>query len=915
MNGLNAGVTNIEHQSFSQDLVAGIQQLNVKERSLLPIRPAYGTQGDKILLWANYFEMLPNKSKIFHRYDVSMTSERGEAPTGKKLQRCVRILLQQLPHTIPIASDYSKFLITAEKLPFEQRQFSIQYFSEGEGAPNNNSPRYRANVQRTGSFSFGDLIDYLNSTDLFQDKPAAKDEIIQATNIIIGSGMKSNPQMITKRNKYFPTGGNLGMLTTGLLAFRGFFMSVRAATGRVLLNVQVQHAVVWESQLMSVLLSKLASNRMDLSEVSRFISGVTVEVVHLNNRIKRVAGLALVGDGRGVQPSPKIKCSYANATQVQFWRTQPAPAKWITVADHFKEIYQPLRNPEALLINVGSRAKPVYFPSELCRIKSLQTYEKMLSPEATEILRRHAVRAAPDNARTNVNNGLNLLRDNCKTILGNFNITVNPSMITVAGRILPGVAVQYAGKAAQPRDGGWNMQGMRFHTPAKVLPWIPLWIKLDGRGGDFQYQSDVDVVVGHLHKTLLACGMTSPEPPKAKVLALRSADDLDSQIHTVFKQMVHDNFKLILIILPNKSTTVYNAVKRVGDIKCGIHTIGVVAGQRQFCRGLGQQSGYGVPNVQYHANVALKFNLKSGGRNQVLRDADLSFIGEGNTMVVGLDVTHPAAGSAQTAPSVSSITASVDRYLAQWPADVAIQTGRQEMIDGLKNMMKSRLALWREKNRGRLPDEILFYRDGVGEGMYELVRSQELPLIREACREVYPANDTKANKPYITVIICGKRHHTRFYPTKEADADPRTGGTRNGTIVDRGVTEARVWDFYFQAHTALQGTPRSAHYVVVHDEIFRRRALAKYPGDKAAAGREAADNVESLTNALSYTFGRATKAVSLCPPAYYADIACERARAWLSGVFDEQSLASSQAEVRDADVQVHANLKDTMFYI
>ena len=32
-------------------------------------------------------------------------------------------------------------------------------------------------------------------------------------------------------------------------------------------------------------------------------------------------------------------------------------------------------------------------------------------------------------------------------------------------------------------------------------------------------------------------------------------------------------------------------------------------------------------------------------------------------------------------------------------------------------------------------------------------------------------------------------------------------------------------------------------------------------------------------------FGRATKAVSLCPPAYYADILCERARVYLSGLF------------------------------
>jgi eukaryotic translation initiation factor 2C len=85
--------------------------------------------------------------------------------------------------------------------------------------------------------------------------------------------------------------------------------------------------------------------------------------------------------------------------------------------------------------------------------------------------------------------------------------------------------------------------------------------------------------------------------------------------------------------------------------------------------------------------------------------------------------------------------------------------------------------------------------------------------------------------------------------------------------------------------------------------------------DGSTVGQRAADEVERLTHAMCYIFGRATKAVSLCPPAYYADIVCERARVWLSGIFDERSVASSQAQARDEDVRVHPKLKDTMFYM
>ena len=43
-----------------------------------------------------------------------------------------------------------------------------------------------------------------------------------------------------------------------------------------------------------------------------------------------------------------------------------------------------------------------------------------------------------------------------------------------------------------------------------------------------------------------------------------------------------------------------------------------------------------------------------------------------------------------------------------------------------------------------------------------------------------------------------------------------------------------------------------------------------------------ADELEKTTHNLSYLYERATKAVSYCPPAYYADRLCERGRCYLA---------------------------------
>ncbi|KAI4246752.1 MAG: hypothetical protein L6R40_001781 [Gallowayella cf. fulva] len=301
----------------------------------------------------------------------------------------------------------------------------------------------------------------------------------------------------------------------------------------------------------------------------------------------------------------------------------------------------------------------------------------------------------------------------------------------------------------------------------------------------------------------------------------------------------------------------------------------------------------------------------------------LDIISKGATMIVGIDVTHPSPGSAETAPSVAGMVASVDKHLSQWPADLRIQANaRTEMVSSLVEMLKTRLDFWRKKNK-QLPESILIYRDGVSEGEYTIVMQNELPLLRATCEKVYKAEDPDKHLPLMTTVIVGKRHHTRFFPVTSQDKNTidKTSNPVSGTVVDRHVTEARTWDFFLQSHNAIKGTARPAHYIVVLDEIFTG---SKPPADT----RNYADVLESLTYNLCFLFGRATLAVSICTPVYYAHLVCERARCYLAGHYDlsqsPQTPASSKpggsgpgvlAQPTDDDVKVHENLKDKKFYI
>lgn len=252
------------------------------------------------------------------------------------------------------------------------------------------------------------------------------------------------------------------------------------------------------------------------------------------------------------------------------------------------------------------------------------------------------------------------------------------------------------------------------------------------------------------------------------------------------------NRSLVLTILHSKDTALYNCVKQVCDVRCGVRNVNVLAEK------------FKGANDQYSANVGLKINLKLGGSNQSLQKSDLGFFAEGRTMLVGIDVTHPSPGSARSAPSIAGIVASVDSALAQWPAEIRIQAARQEMVADLDVLLQSRLRHWACCNRNALPENIVVYRDGVSKGQYDAVIEQELPLLKRACEAVYPADQTKQGRPRLAVIVVGKRHNTRFYPTRDADAD-RAANPMPGTVVDRAVSDPRLWDFYLQAQRGASG--------------------------------------------------------------------------------------------------------------
>lgn len=385
-------------------------------------------------------------------------------------------------------------------------------------------------------------------------------------------------------------------------------------------------------------------------------------------------------------------------------------------------------------------------------------------------------------------------------------------MLTVDGRILSAPKLLYAGRSSlNARFGSWNMIGNKVSAGARITNWTFFEIQFGGTA----LSTPIVELMAQFRDIMQKTGLTMDAPAPALGLPplKLNQDAKDQYLNDIDKWFarIRDTNKavrILYIIIPAKNALIYSCIKYLGDVKYGFTTVCSVAKKID--------KDFKDSRAQYFANVALKWNLKRGGINQQLPPEKMGILGTTKTMLIGIDVTHPSPGSPEGAPSVAGVVASIDNRYAQWPASVSCQESRKEMVSGLENMIVERFRIYQRHNQNALPQNIIVYRDGVSEGQYQTVLREESPAIDAAIARIYPA---KGVKPKVSIIIVGKRHHTRFYPTKTEEADQRSGNCVNGTVVDRGVTSERFWDFFLQAHTGIQGTARPAHYIVVQDRI------------------------------------------------------------------------------------------------
>jgi eukaryotic translation initiation factor 2C len=883
----------------------------------LPPRPAYGKLGKAVVLYTNYFELKGDLKMDLYRYSLSFQPN-NEIPRAKK-RRLVELLLQTPPFQgLPIASDWAQLLVSPKKIPIggELAEYTLEWYPADGEPPSAPSPNdtdrakearkrntHRALIAELGTVSLKELLDDVSKPT---SNYSLKLETIQALNVLMTYGPSSERSIATAGgNKFYPFGtypqmefANLG---SGLQALRGYFTSVRTSVSRLLVNVNVATGAFYKPGPLLDLMREFTggsppSNDFQYRKLAAFVRLLRFETNYLPDR--KVKGKTKKKQHVITNLSPFNR----NSVNITFDVTDSNGKRTkMSIQEHFKKAYNiNLSAAQAPCVNYGTKEDPKWIPAELCTVLPGQLAKRLLlGPQTSEMI-RFAARRPHENAESITGPGLQVTKINpmangLNVALSKFGIKVDPQLLTVPGRILPAPELLYRQRTATPRVGAWNLDPRAlgdkpFHRVAKPLgDWSVLVIDSGTRETIF---GGASAVRGHLEafRVALQTYGLNPGPVPQPVFINVPPNDLNNKDFAKIQKQISDalrsKFKskpsFLFILLPNDNATLYDAIKYVCDCQFGIPNI---------CN-IGQKFSKEKGQMQYFANVAMKFNQKLGGVNHTVDAKKMSPL-DPQTIIFGIDVTHPSPGSSESAPSIAGVVASVDATFSQYPASMRTQKGRVEMVDELEDMIIERLKLWQKRNQNRLPNKVIVYRDGVSEGQYRLVLENELPAFEKAFDKLYGA---KNKHPKISIIVVGKRHHTRFYPTTMEGTDGKTGNPMPGTVVDRGVTGEKLFDFFLLAHQGLQGTSKPAHYVVIKDDI-----------------KLGADQLQSLTHSLCYTFARATRSVSICPPAYYADLLCERGRAYLHSVLKGDGSTDFTATTWRKDVA--PSLMETMYYL
>ncbi|CAE6420192.1 unnamed protein product [Rhizoctonia solani] len=743
------------------NLSPGVQTVGVPR----PLQP--GTRGVEFTVTTNHFAIKFSDNVIYH-YDEDIRGERL-LPVKFNLE-IIRMLQEKVVPTVFTPRgvyDGRKNLFTIRRLALRGPIRDSQMFNVTLRPPYERpAPRvYQVYIRLVGHVNPVTLKEYCNG------ETSINNEFLSSS-APLHIALRMKPKMSLPFDaRHFFTDREMWPIGGGIELWQGYFQSIRPGIRSLLLNidtstessgfilvarhasgpmVDICHQILRSQGPMELIPGNELSHR-DRLKLQRSLSRVLFLVP---NKLTQGRG--------GRKPKELKKITALGAGSLRFINKQGSE---MTVSEYFSSLGITLSHPEWVCVET---AKGAAYPIELCYIIPGQPMRKCIPPDLVHTS-LDFMQKAPHERLNSIMAGSNILHHNTSEYMRAFGMTVDPSPQKCLARMLKAPLLDYGDRHTdRPANGAWNFKDRKLYEPVEIPTWAVISYKR-GAGVDDVIREVIDPLV--TQATRMGIHIT-----RNPLISLPAAQSLEVAQHLLAagQQVFHQYRvppKLLVVVLPENSADLYQAVKHFGDVTRGVATQCL---KGRLVRGAKEQ---------YWANVCLKINAKLGGINTKLNSFDTpSWISDPScpVMIISTHVMHPAPG-AHGRPSFVGAVGSLDSNAVRYTALNQAQDSRVEMIHDLESIVYEfigRHAWWKtnlEKQTKSFPERIIYYQSGVSENKFPQVLSIHLPAIQAACKR------HKIN-PKITVVIVGGRHHVRFFPTH--GMAHRSGNCLAGTVVD-----------------------------------------------------------------------------------------------------------------------------------
>lgn len=472
--------------------------------------------------------------------------------------------------------------------------------------------------------------------------------------------------------------------------------------------------------------------------------------------------------------------------------TFPTSKGEVSFIDYYKDKYsvkiKDVNQP--LIISLLKKRAPdgtkieekVYLIPELCKMTGLTDEQRADFNVMKELA--YYTKLEPTDRMDRVSNHVDNLNKELKKNGWNMAIqelsTVNAYQIKVP-------ELKFASEIIKPNDNGSFQLRSKILEPCTLDNWILMY---SGRGQ--KDDDEVEEFYFNLQKAGNTFGIKVKEPVYVLISGIKGSDYVQG-----LKDNLTKKTQLVVAFIPKAGkNTVYKSFKKFCSQDRPVPSQVVVSASLY------------KNSLSVCSKVILQINAKLG------YSLWLSQIPENfpkKVMIIGADVYHNVGAKKQ---SVIGLCASFDEKFSKYYSRIKLQNKvGKEIMENISNLIQDSIRKYFKMTKF-LPETIIFYRDGVGEGQLQEVLKIEIPNILEGFKKINPDYN-----PDFCEVVVTKRINDRFFVP---NGKPGNGGNKyynppSGTLVMDQVV-SKNYDFFLCAQNVTQGTCTPTHYTVVYNK-------------------------------------------------------------------------------------------------